>query len=223
MIGKLIQKVEDFEVAQDQLNSSLSCKEAELIDASSKLAECMELLKIKNTELENEIIEKVGSVERVKALEKELVEVKGELDVREKELVEVKGKLDVREKELVEVKRELDVREKELVEVKGELDVREKELVEVKGELDVREKELVEVKGELDVRENEKVEAQQVAKESINEAETTIHQLHQVEEDLEYYFLLSQNQSELLDSSIALQQKASVLLASAHKESQNRD
>lgn len=79
------------------------------------------------------------------------------------------------------------------------------------------EEQLGEVKNERDRCAKEKVDAQRIAHESARESEATMRQMHQVQEELEYYFLLSRKQSQLLDSSAELQQKAAKLLAFAHK------
>lgn len=54
-------------------------------------------------------------------------------------------------------------------------------------------------------------------KELLAEAELTLSQLHQVQEQVEYYFLLSRKLSEMLDVSAKLQERAVFLLSNASK------
>ena len=52
------------------------------------------------------------------------------------------------------------------------------------------------------------------AKDASEEVELTLLQLHQVQEELEYYFLLCRRQAEMLTSSENLAQRASALISS---------
>jgi Lon protease-like protein len=49
------------------------------------------------------------------------------------------------------------------------------------------------------------------------EASITIAQLHQVQEKLEYYLLLSQQQAQMLEKSANLQERTAVLLANSNR------
>ena len=61
----------------------------------------------------------------------------------------------------------------------------------------------------------QKVEDSVKLAECEKEVELATMQLHQAQEELEYYFLLSRRQSKLLESSAALQKKTLELLAAA--------
>ena len=49
------------------------------------------------------------------------------------------------------------------------------------------------------------------------EAGLTTYQLHQVQEKLEYYFILTSKQSKMLDKSAKLQERTIILLANANR------
>ena len=52
---------------------------------------------------------------------------------------------------------------------------------------------------------------------ALEEAELTFSQLHQIQEQVEYYFLLSRKQSEMLEVSAKLQERAVFLLSNISK------
>ena len=85
---------------------------------------------------------------------------------------------------------------------------------------------IVEAELTAKIAELEKVEGELVAlkdnrdsqvKELLEEAELTLSQLHQIQEQVEYYFLLSRKQSEMLEVSAKLQERAVFLLSTVSK------
>ena len=84
----------------------------------------------------------------------------------------------------------------------------------VEAELTAKVAELDKLKGELvALKDNRDYEV----KELLEEGELTLSQLHQVQEQVEYYFLLSRKQSEMLEVSAKLQERAVFLLSNASK------
>ena len=59
---------------------------------------------------------------------------------------------------------------------------------------------------------NDLARAEQLCQEAREEAELTLLQLHQVQEELEHYFLLSRDQEHTLQRSVQLQQRALAML-----------
>ena len=85
---------------------------------------------------------------------------------------------------------------------------------------------IVEAELTAKIAELEKLEGELVAlkdnrdsqvKELLEEAELTLSQLHQIQEQVEYYFLLSRKQSEMLEVSAKLQERAVFLLSTVSK------
>ena len=142
-----------------------------------------------------------------------------------------------------ELRKQLEVKGGELEKVVGERDARAKEkgeaqqaVEELSRQLDEKGVALQKMVGERDARAEEKGEAQQAVedlkkqlqqaseslmqmelqvKDSSVEADLTMLQLHQVQEELEHYFLLSRKQSAMLNSSSQLYKKAETLLMEA--------
>ena len=69
----------------------------------------------------------------------------------------------------------------------------------------------------LDEREEQLKTAQQDAKDAREEAELTLLQLHQVQEELEHYFLLSREQDSLLQTHAIQQKRVQKLLNKSFK------
>ena len=73
------------------------------------------------------------------------------------------------------------------------------------------------LKNVLDEREEQLKTAQQDAKDAREEAELTLLQLHQVQEELEHYFLLSREQDSLLQTHAIQQKRVQKLLNKSFK------
>ena len=104
-----------------------------------------------------------------------------------------------------ELRRQLETKGVELQQVIAERDARAEEKGDVQQAFEQLKKQLKQASESL-------MQMELQVKDSSEEAELTMLQLHQVQEELEHYFLLSRKQSAMLNSSSQLYKKAEALL-----------
>ena len=166
----------DLESKVEELSKIVSERDARANEKAEKQKEVEELkqqVSAKGAELERERKERAAGAERVKALEGELAGVKGERDARVKE----------KQKEVEELKQQVSARTAELEAERQEKAAGAQRMKALEGEL-------AGVKGEREAQAKK-------AKEAREEAELTLLQLHQVQEELEHYFLKSRGADQL--------------------------
>lgn len=92
----------------------------------------------------------------------------------------------------------------------------QQELLKLKVQLEAKDLKIAELLSrseELAIRVEAEVSARKIAEE---EVKSSLVQLHQVQEELEHYFLLSRRQFKMLESSSRLQERTAILLAGAN-------
>ena len=171
--------------------SERDARAKEKVEAQKAVEELKQQVSAKAAELETERKEKAAGAERVKALEGELAGVKGERDAQAKEKEEAREEAELTLLQLHQVQEKLEsvfiadqAKQKQLEELKQQVSAGAERMKALEAEM-------TGVKDERDTRAKEKEEAQ-------NEAELTLLQLHQVQEELEHYFHQSRTQDDLL-------------------------
>ena len=191
----------------------------------------------KAAELEIERKERAAGAERVKALEGELDGVKAERDAQEKDKEAAREDADLTLLQLHQVQEELEhyfLLKGELDGVKAERDARAQEKEEAQKAVEELKQQVSAKAAELEIERNERAagaervkalegelagvkaerDAQEKDKEATREdADLTLLQLHQVQEEVEHYFLLSRLQANMLSTSEKLSKRASTLIS----------
>ena len=147
-------------------------------EAQKRVEDLQQKVSVRVAQFEKERKERVAVADRVKFLEGKLVVVRGERDARVKE----------KQKEVEELKQQVSARTAELEAERQEKAAGAQRMKALEGEL-------AGVKGEREAQAKK-------AKEAREEAELTLLQLHQVQEELEHYFL----KSRAVDQLAAVQQ-----------------
>lgn len=102
---------------------------------------------------------------------------------------------------------------KDIEEARGELSAKVHELEQVVVQRDVLLKENAEVRRFAEELKRQQQELRSEVKRLRDDAELTQLQLHQVQEELEHYFVLSLRQGEVLRDGAKLQEKSALLLS----------
>ena len=102
---------------------------------------------------------------------------------------------------------------KDIEEARGELSAKVDELEQVVVQRDVLLKENAEVRRFAEELKRQQQELRSEVKRLRDDAELTQLQLHQVQEELEHYFVLSLRQGEVLRDGARLQEKSALLLS----------
>lgn len=102
---------------------------------------------------------------------------------------------------------------KDIEEARGELSAKVDELEQVVVQRDVLLKENAEVRRFAEELKRQQQELRSEVKRLRDDAELTQLQLHQVQEELEHYFVLSLRQGEVLRDGAKLQEKSALLLS----------
>ena len=102
---------------------------------------------------------------------------------------------------------------KDIEEARGELSAKVHELEQVVVQRDVLLKENAEVRRFAEELKRQQQELRSEVKRLRDDAELTQLQLHQVQEELEHYFVLSLRQGEVLRDGARLQEKSALLLS----------
>ena len=165
---------------------------AEKRHAQKAVEELKQQVSAKAAELEIERNERAAGAERVKALEAELDGVKAERDARAQEKEEA-------QKAVEELKQQVSAKAAELEIERKERAAGAERVKALEGELDG-------VKAERDAQEKDKEATRE-------DADLTLLQLHQVQEEVEHYFLLSRLQANMLSTSEKLSKRASTLIS----------
>ena len=207
-------EVVDFGVAWIQLDeNSLFGPEADK-DTLSGFSELSEVIGNLSLEVENA---KKLSHGQLKLLKGQLQDVKAraysmseEKDEALRLLARVKDERDQLKEEKVQFNKERDQFYKE----RDRFDTVKQQLNDEREQLQSR---LSFLRSNLDELEQEREENNKARKEEQEEAHLTLLQLHQVQDELEHYFVLSRQQSELLEANEELQARFTALLADVRR------
>ena len=112
---------------------------------------------------------------------------------------------------------DLIAKEQEFEAVQVRLSQANQESLELAKKLEDKDRELRELCMKLDDSERRSEEKERSENEALKELELISSQLKQVQEQLEYYFLLSRKQSEMLEASSKLQERMAILLSDASR------
>ena len=133
------------------------------------------------------------------------------------DLLAIQRSLASLEERLVALHESAEVRSKSLLkdieEARGELSAKVDELEQVVVQRDVLLKENAEVRRFAEELKRQQQELRSEVKRLRDDAELTQLQLHQVQEELEHYFVLSLRQGEVLRDGAKLQEKSALLLS----------
>ena len=175
------------------------------------------------------LLERISSIEN--SVERSTMET---ADVQQ-ELLKLQVKLEAKELEAAELLSRSDGLVKQLEEKRSELKIFSTRLeaegsARRKAEEDL-EQLVIRLEAEGSARRKAEEELEQLAirleaegsarKNAEEEGKLSLVQLHQVQEELEHYFLLSRRQFKMLEASTKLQERTAVLLAGANKLQQN--
>ena len=170
------------------------------------------------------LLERISSIEnsiKRSTMEKadvqqELLKLKVQLEAKDLKTAELLSRSDGLVNQLEQKKSELNLLSTERDGLVNQLEEKKSELKLLSTQCDVQANENVQVHKkaeELAIR----VEAEASARKSAEEeVKSSLVQLHQVQEELEHYFLLSRRQFKMLESSSKLQERTAMLLAGAN-------
>ena len=204
IVNKLKQQLQAKAEDLQTLAVELDAQAQEKVDAQQALQDLSQQLSAKAAELEIEKNEKAAGTERFKALEGELASVKDERDAQAQEVELTREESELTLLQLHQVQEKLEnvllgdqAKQKQLEELKqqvsakaAELETERKERIAKADRAKALEAELASVKDERDAQ------AQEVEL-TRKESELSLLQLHQVQEELEQYFLKSRGADQL--------------------------